>query len=95
MSGITYPTTYHLDEEYEAIKKNASEYLSEYLAYPNLITFNDFDKSVTFSTEKLFQLLPQIDRESCFCSQTPIHTPFIKACFYHPIREVWRMLSGL
>jgi hypothetical protein len=53
MSGITYPTTYHLDEEYEAIKKNASEYLSEYLAYPNLITFNDFDRSVTFSTEKL------------------------------------------
>ncbi len=53
MSGIIFQRTYPLGEEYEAIRKNASEYLSEYLAYPNLVAFNDFERSVTFSTEKL------------------------------------------
>jgi hypothetical protein len=53
MSDITFQRTYPLDEGYEAIKKNASEYLGDYLAFPNLIEFNDFERSVTFSTEKL------------------------------------------
>jgi hypothetical protein len=42
-----------LGEEYERIKERAILFLDKYLGYPGLITFNDSERSVTFSTERL------------------------------------------
>ena len=42
-----------LNEAYESIKERAIQVLDKYLEYPDLITFNDLDRSVTFSTERL------------------------------------------
>ena len=40
-------------EEYENIKGRAVQALNKYLKCPDLITFNDLEKSITFSTERL------------------------------------------
>ena len=53
MPRINFPITYRLGDEYEIIKKSAIQVLGKYLGYPDLITFNDLDRSVTFSTERL------------------------------------------
>jgi hypothetical protein len=42
-----------LDESYEAIKERACDVLGKNLEYPNLYGFNDAERSVTYSTEKL------------------------------------------
>lgn len=53
MSNINFQRTYLLSEAYESIKERANHVLEKYWEYPNLITFNDAERSVTFSTEKL------------------------------------------
>ena len=55
MSSINFQRTYLLSEAYESIKERAIQILGKYLGYPysDLITFNDLDRSVTFSTERL------------------------------------------
>jgi hypothetical protein len=53
MPGIVFQRTYLLAEAYEGIKERANQVLDKYLEYPDLITFNDFDRSVVFSTERL------------------------------------------
>ena len=53
MSSINFQRTYLLNEAYESIKERAIQVLDKYLGYPDLITFNDLDRSVTFSTERL------------------------------------------
>ena len=42
-----------MTEAYESIKERAIQVLDKYLGYPDLITFNDLERSVTFSTERL------------------------------------------
>jgi hypothetical protein len=42
-----------LSEEYESIKERTLQVLDKYLEYPDLITFNDLDRSVTFFSERL------------------------------------------
>jgi len=42
-----------LSEAYESIKERAFHMLEKYWEYPNLYTFNDLERSVTFSTERL------------------------------------------
>jgi hypothetical protein len=42
-----------LSAAYESIKECAIQALAKYLEYPDLITFDDLNKSVTFSTERL------------------------------------------
>jgi hypothetical protein len=53
LSKINFQRTYQLHEEYESIKERAIQVLSKYLGFRNLIMFNDLDRSVTFSTERL------------------------------------------
>jgi len=53
MPSINFQRTYLLSEAYESIKERAIQVLDKYLGYPDLITFNDLDRSVTFSTERL------------------------------------------
>jgi len=53
LSSINFQRTYLLSEAYESIKERANQILDKYLGYPDLITFNDLDRSVTFSTERL------------------------------------------
>ena len=53
MPSINFQKTYLLSEAYESIKERAIQVLDKYLGYPDLITFNDLDRSVTFSTERL------------------------------------------
>ena len=53
MSKIIFQRTYQLSEEYDSIKKRAIQTLVKYLEYPGLITFNDSDRTVTFSTERI------------------------------------------
>ncbi|MDP2981706.1 MAG: hypothetical protein Q8O92_00050 [Candidatus Latescibacter sp.] len=42
-----------MSNDYESIKKRAIQVLDKYLRYPDLIKFNDVDRSVTFATERL------------------------------------------
>ena len=42
-----------MGEGYEGVKNRAYKILEKYSRYPNLFTFNDKDKSVTFVTERL------------------------------------------
>jgi len=53
MSSINFQRTYLLGEAYESIKKRAINELEKYLGYPDLLTFNDLDGCVTFSSERL------------------------------------------
>ena len=53
MSSINLQRTYLLREAYEGTKERAIQKLDKYLGYPDLIKFNDVDRSVTFSTERL------------------------------------------
>jgi hypothetical protein len=53
LSNINFQRTYLLGEAYESIKERANHVLEKYWEYPNLITFDDAERSVTFSTEKL------------------------------------------
>ena len=53
MPGIIFPRKYPLYEEYAGIKERAGIFLEKYLGYPELMTFNDSNSSVTFSTERL------------------------------------------
>ena len=53
MSNINFQRTYLLSEAYESIKERAFHMLEKYWEYPNLINFNDLEKSVTFTTERL------------------------------------------
>ena len=56
MSSINFQRTYLLSEAYESIKERAIRVLEKYLGYPNLITFNDSERSVTFFTERLIPI---------------------------------------
>jgi hypothetical protein len=53
LPSINFQKTYLLNEEYESIKERAFQVLGKYRRYPELITFNELHRSVTFSTEKL------------------------------------------
>jgi len=53
LPGINYQRTYQLSEAYERIKERSIQVLDKYLGYPDLIAFNDLDRSVTISTERL------------------------------------------
>ena len=53
VSSINFQRTYQLGDEYKSIKKRATQVLHKYLGYPDLLTFNDVGRSVTFSTERL------------------------------------------
>lgn len=53
MSNINFQRTYRLSEAYENIKERATQALHKYLEYPELITFNDLNRSITFSSERL------------------------------------------
>ena len=53
MFSINFQRTYLLSEAYEQIKERAFHMLEKYWEYPNLINFNDLERSVTFTTERL------------------------------------------
>jgi len=52
-SSINIERTYLLREEYVNTKKHANPFLDKYQKYPDLITFNDSERCVTFTTERL------------------------------------------
>ena len=54
MSGINFQRSYHLGQEYEKIKDRATRIMGEYLEDPDLISFDDVEKRVTFTSERLF-----------------------------------------
>jgi hypothetical protein len=56
LPSINFQRTYLLSEAYQSIKERAIQVLHKYLRYPDLITFNDLDRSVTFSTERLIPI---------------------------------------
>jgi hypothetical protein len=53
LSSINFQKTYLLSDAYESIKERVVKALDKYLGYPGLITFNDVDRSITYSTEML------------------------------------------
>jgi hypothetical protein len=58
LPSINFQKTYLLGEAYEGVKERATQVLDKYLGYPDLITFNDLDRSVTYSTERLIPTVP-------------------------------------
>lgn len=53
LSRINFKRTYELGESYEDIKNRARQELQKYWDYPNLLTFNDESRSLTFTSERL------------------------------------------
>ena len=53
MSSINFKRTYPLHESFDSIKEHAIQVLDKYRGYPDLLTFNDLESSVTFSSERL------------------------------------------
>lgn len=53
MTSIIFERTYPLNEAYASIRKGAIQLLDKYQEYPDLIKFNDSERSVTFFTERL------------------------------------------
>jgi hypothetical protein len=53
LSSINFQRTYPLGEPYKSIKERANLLLDKYLRYPDLIKFNDSERNVTFTSEKL------------------------------------------
>ncbi len=53
MSGINFQRSYHLGKEYENIKNRATKIVGKYLEDSNLISFDDVEKRVTFTSERL------------------------------------------
>jgi hypothetical protein len=53
MTNIIFQRTYLLSEAYDSIKKRANPLLDKYEEYPDLISFNDSERNVTFFTERL------------------------------------------
>jgi hypothetical protein len=53
MSNINFQRTYLLADIYDRVKEQAFQKLNNYWDYPNLIKFNDLERTVTFSTERL------------------------------------------
>lgn len=51
--GINFTRTYFLNDEYDSIKGRAKEKLAKYQEYPELLTFNEDNKSVMFTSERL------------------------------------------
>jgi hypothetical protein len=56
MSSINFQRTYPLNEGYKDIKELATQILSRYFNDPRLISFNDQNKSVTFTSERLIPI---------------------------------------
>jgi hypothetical protein len=53
LPSINFQRTYQLSEAHAIIKECATQILGKYLEDPALITFNDQDRCVTFSSERL------------------------------------------
>ncbi len=53
MSGINFQRSYHLGKEYENIKNRATKIVGKYFEDSNLISFDDVEKRVTFTSERL------------------------------------------
>ena len=53
MYSINFRKTYYLGDSYDEIKNRAFQKLEKYWSYPNLIIFNDEERNVTFTTERL------------------------------------------
>lgn len=53
MSAINFQRTYHLGDSYGEIAARIKINHHRYLDYPDVISFNELDKSITFYTERL------------------------------------------
>jgi hypothetical protein len=53
LSGINFQRKYLLGAAYASIRERAIQVLDQYLGNPDLIGFNDLDRIVTFSSERL------------------------------------------
>jgi hypothetical protein len=55
MSSVHFQTTYPLSHEYHAIKLRAPEILGDFLADSSVYHFNDQDRTLTFTSERLIR----------------------------------------
>ena len=53
MSSINFQRTYPVGDAYESVRERAILFLGKYLEFADLIKFNDSERSVTFSSERL------------------------------------------
>lgn len=53
MSNINFQTTYHLSQQYDSIKSRAPEILGDFYADTSIYSFNDDEKTLTFTSERL------------------------------------------
>jgi hypothetical protein len=53
LADIIFQRTYQLNDSFEEIKQRIVQSLHSFLEYSELISFNDLDRSVTFSSERL------------------------------------------
>ena len=53
MSEINFQRFYHLGQEYESIKERATKFVGKYFQYSNLISFDDVNRRVIFTSERL------------------------------------------
>lgn len=54
--GVNFQQSYNLGNDYGDIRDRATKMLGNFMEYENLIKFNDIDRSLTFTTERLFPI---------------------------------------
>ena len=63
MSLIHFKSTYHLSHQYNTIQSRASDILGNYYSDTSIYHFNDQEKTLTFTSERLIPgLLPPTAR---------------------------------
>jgi hypothetical protein len=61
MSTIHFQATDHLSQQYDAIKSRAPEILGDFYAATSIYHFNDNEKKLTITSERL---IPVVDSEN-------------------------------
>ncbi len=57
MPGVEFQRTYPLGDIYICVKNRDTQLLNKYLELPNIYIFNDSDRSITYSSERLIPIV--------------------------------------
>ncbi len=81
MSTIHFQTTYRLSHQYNAIKSRAPEILGDYYTDTSIYRFNDDEKTLTFTSERLIPAVASDRKRVLLLFSNPHHA-------FHPAGDV-------
>lgn len=78
MSSIHFQNTYHLSHQYDNIKSRAPEILGDFYADTSIYRFNDQERTLTFTSERLIPAVASGRKRVLLLSSNP-HPHYIQA----------------